>query len=89
MRNSILLASFFLFSFISFAQKDNAADQIPVLIRCDDIGMCHSVNMAAEKVLKTGITCVYVCYDSMPLVCRSSGFAEKLSKRFYRYTPGA
>lgn len=30
-------------------------DPIRVLIRCDDIGMCHSVNVAAEKVLKTGI----------------------------------
>lgn len=28
---------------------------IPVLIRCDDIGMCHSVNMAARQVLETGI----------------------------------
>lgn len=26
-----------------------------VLIRCDDIGMCHSVNMAIQKVLETGI----------------------------------
>jgi len=26
-----------------------------LLIRCDDIGMCHSVNMAFEEVLKTGI----------------------------------
>lgn len=31
------------------------ADKIPVLIRCDDIGMCHSVNMAAKQVLETGI----------------------------------
>ena len=28
---------------------------VPVLIRCDDIGMCHSVNVAAKKVLDTGI----------------------------------
>ncbi len=29
--------------------------EIPVLIRCDDIGMSHSVNMAAKKVLETGM----------------------------------
>lgn len=37
-----------------FSQKGNSK-KTPILIRCDDIGMCHSVNMAAEKVLKTGI----------------------------------
>ena len=26
-----------------------------ILIRCDDIGMCHSVNMAAKEVLETGM----------------------------------
>ena len=45
----------FLFSSISFAQKDKSADKIPILIRCDDIGMCHSVNIAAREVLETGI----------------------------------
>ena len=47
-----LLIICFLFSSISFSQTEN---KIPILIRCDDIGMCHSVNMAAEQVLKTGI----------------------------------
>lgn len=47
----LLIIAFFVSS-ISFAQK---SDKIPILIRCDDIGMCHSVNMAAEQVLKTGI----------------------------------
>ena len=40
-------------SCLSFAQSK--ADKIPVLIRCDDIGMCHSVNVAARQVLETGI----------------------------------
>lgn len=43
-----------LFSSLSFAQKETS-NQIPVLIRCDDIGMCHAVNEAAKKVLDTGI----------------------------------
>jgi len=40
----------FLFSSILFAQN-----KTPILIRCDDIGMCHSVNVAAKQVLETGI----------------------------------
>jgi chitin disaccharide deacetylase len=38
----------------SFAQP-NTSTKIPVLIRCDDIGMCHAVNEAAKKILETGI----------------------------------
>jgi len=35
---------FILFCFsVVFAQKR-------ILIRCDDIGLCHSVNVAAEKL---------------------------------------
>lgn len=41
-----------LFCTTSIAQKNN--NVVPVLIRCDDIGMCHSVNVAAEEVLKKG-----------------------------------
>jgi len=41
-----------MFSSATFAQKNNTAG---ILIRCDDIGMCHSVNLAAKKVLETGI----------------------------------
>ena len=51
MKYSIILFCLFFFSFLSFAQKDKA----DILIRCDDIGMCHAVNMAAKKVLDTGI----------------------------------
>lgn len=32
-----------------------AQDSVAVLIRCDDIGMSRSVNMAAKKVLETGL----------------------------------
>ncbi|MBL7740582.1 MAG: ChbG/HpnK family deacetylase [Chitinophagaceae bacterium] len=55
MKRSLFFISFFLFSFFSRAQYDNSADKIPVLIRCDDIGMCHAVNMAARQVLETGM----------------------------------
>lgn len=42
-----------LFSCIFSAAQNK--DKIPVLIRCDDIGMSHSVNVAAKQVLETGI----------------------------------
>ena len=54
MKYSIIIAGF-LFLSLPFAQKEEPADKIPVLIRCDDIGMCHAVNLAAAKVLETGI----------------------------------
>jgi len=53
MKNYLTILLLFISLSIS-AQKDNP-EKIPILIRCDDIGMCHSVNMAAERVLKTGI----------------------------------
>lgn len=37
------------------AQPQNSGDKIPLLFRLDDIGMCHSVNEAAKKVLETGM----------------------------------
>lgn len=35
------------------AQTDT--QKVPVLIRCDDIGMSHSVNLAAEKIAMSGM----------------------------------
>jgi hypothetical protein len=51
---SILFLLLFIDSF-SIGQNKKNPDPIPILIRCDDIGMCHSVNMAAKEVLETGI----------------------------------
>jgi len=41
----------------SFSAGITSADSAApvVLIRCDDLGMCHTVNMAARQVLETGI----------------------------------
>lgn len=49
MKHLLIIAVFV--STIAFAQDS----KIPILIRCDDIGMCHAVNEAARKVLETGI----------------------------------
>jgi hypothetical protein len=51
---SILFLLLFFLSF-SIGQDSKKTEPIPILIRCDDIGMSHSVNMAAQKVLETGI----------------------------------
>lgn len=41
-------------SIASLAQS-SGSEKTAVLIRCDDIGMCHSVNIAAKQVLETGM----------------------------------
>lgn len=70
MKNYILLVSFFLFSSVSFSQNNKSDGKIPILLRLDDIGMCHSVNMAARQVLETGIPV------SMSVMVPCSWFAE-------------
>ena len=44
-------------SILATAQQRPAANvpsTIPILIRCDDWGMCHAVNIAAKQVLEKG-----------------------------------
>lgn len=53
-RSIFLLATLISFSLI-FSQPQNDTEKIPVLIRCDDLGMCHSVNVVAKQVLETGL----------------------------------
>ncbi len=55
MRRSLMLCCILFLAICSPAQPDTSSGKIPVLIRCDDIGMCHSVNMAAKQVLETGM----------------------------------
>ncbi|HRF17752.1 MAG TPA: ChbG/HpnK family deacetylase, partial [Chitinophagaceae bacterium] len=38
---------------ISVLSVKAQSEKIPLLFRLDDIGMCHSVNMAAKEVLET------------------------------------
>jgi len=55
MKQCLLLLHCLFTVFISTAQQNNEQQKIPLLFRLDDIGMCHSVNVAAEEVLKTGM----------------------------------
>lgn len=65
----LLFISLLCVGLISSAQPEKQT-KIPVLIRCDDIGMSHSVNMAAKKVLETGIPV------SMSVMVPCSWFSE-------------
>jgi predicted glycoside hydrolase/deacetylase ChbG (UPF0249 family) len=56
MKRTLLLTVFLAVVSASLAQKKSTTDRIPILLRLDDIGMCHSVNMAAKQVLETGLT---------------------------------
>ncbi len=51
--------------FIVLLNPVPAQEKRQVIIRCDDIGMCHSVNMAAEELIRTGIpisaSVMFVC----------------------------
>ncbi|MFH0991868.1 MAG: ChbG/HpnK family deacetylase [bacterium] len=35
--------------------QPSANDSIQLLIRCDDLGMCHSVNLAAKRLFESGL----------------------------------
>lgn len=75
------MSIFFLVLFVpALAQNE----PIPVLIRCDDIGMCHAVNMAAKEVLETGIPV------SMSVMVPCPWFAEgaELLKRYPNVSVG-
>jgi chitin disaccharide deacetylase len=51
MKYIFLFLLFFLFQ-ISFSQSNEKAN---LIIRCDDVGMCHAVNVATKQMIETGI----------------------------------
>ena len=54
MKNLLFVFGFiFLFSSTGFPQQDNPAKTL--LIRCDDLGMSHSVNMAFKELMESGL----------------------------------
>lgn len=55
MKTKLLCIFLFLLTAFSLGQTGKLSEPIPILIRCDDIGMSHAVNMAAQRVLETGI----------------------------------
>jgi predicted glycoside hydrolase/deacetylase ChbG (UPF0249 family) len=68
MKYTIIIICILFFS-ASFSQQ-NKISQTDILIRCYDIGMSHSVNMAAEKVLQAGFSV------SMSVMVPCSWFTE-------------
>jgi predicted glycoside hydrolase/deacetylase ChbG (UPF0249 family) len=53
------------FLFVVLLNLLPAQEQTQVIIRCDDIGMCHSVNLAAKELIETGLpfsaSVMFVC----------------------------
>lgn len=68
MKHAVLFS--LVFSLLSLSAQQVLDKKIPILIRCDDIGMSHSVNMAAKKVLETGMPV------SMSVMVPCSWFSE-------------
>ena len=66
-RRMIFWSLIIIISCSQYKSKINEApnDPILMLIRCDDIGMCHAVNMAARQLIQTGIpfsaSVMFVC----------------------------
>ncbi|MBI2429255.1 MAG: ChbG/HpnK family deacetylase [Ignavibacteriales bacterium] len=54
MKNSFLLVSICSLTVLLTAQQTLSQEKIPILIRCDDLGMSHAVNTAAEEMLQKG-----------------------------------
>ncbi len=54
MRSKLNLVFLFVFCF-SYLMAQTNGDKKLMLLRCDDIGMSHSVNLAAAELIKTGI----------------------------------
>lgn len=68
-KNSTLIFLFLvIFSLLLFHQEceqNPRSELADLLIRCDDIGMCHSVNVAMEELIETGLkfsaSVMFVC----------------------------
>jgi len=73
-----------LFSCLSFFAQPNKTASTQILIRCDDIGMSHSVNMAAKQVLDAGFPV------SMSVMVPCSWFTEaaELLKKYPNVSVG-
>ena len=65
MKNLLLIFIIIAGVFLSNCGKIPEKRGAELLIRCDDIGMCHSVNMAAKQVLETSLpisaSVMFVC----------------------------
>ncbi|MGE5356431.1 MAG: ChbG/HpnK family deacetylase [Deltaproteobacteria bacterium] len=67
----IMIVLFYLISFsCTIAQESVKHEYVDLLIRCDDIGMCHDVNIAGKKVLELGFPV------SMSVMVNCSWFPE-------------
>ncbi len=61
MKKTVIIIMILFTAYGLFAQKDMTT----LMVRCDDIGMCHAVNVAAKELAETGIPLNY----SIMFVC--------------------
>lgn len=55
MVKNLLLKIYLCFVIFMLVQSPSLEAQTRLLIRCDDVGMCHAVNLAAKQLVETGI----------------------------------
>jgi len=72
----IFLVSFF--AHLCSQTTDNSQAQKTILIRCDDLGMCHAVNIAAVQLLETRLPVSF----SVMFACPWYPEAVEILKRF-------
>jgi len=84
MKKWLLLTTLFVLSTVAQSQITNKNSVKDILIRCDDIGMCHSVNMAAKKVLDSG----FPVSMSVMVPCPWFSEAAEMLKQYKNVTVG-
>ena len=70
----------FLMLIVMFSSVFAQTDKATLMVRCDDIGMCHAVNVAAKELAETGIPLNY----SIMFVCPWYQDAVELLKEYER-----
>ena len=65
MKKLVLSFAVLLLLFIVCTKPSSNKEEVKLLIRCDDIGMCHSVNMAIKRLIELDIpfsvSVMFVC----------------------------
>lgn len=84
MKKWLLLTTLFVLSTVAQSQITNKNSVKDILIRCDDIGMCLSVNMAAKKVLDSG----FPVSMSVMVPCPWFSEAAEMLKQYKNVTVG-
>ncbi len=94
MKKTFFISLAIMLFFGAMSQGNKSSEKINVLIRCDDIGMCHSVNMAEieaelkaqiQKAINSGLKIDYLDHHMGAAVQtpQTRAIVEKLAKEFH------